>query len=301
MGIFSKPDTHSVLLVDIASASVGVGLSGVREQALPELVVTTRVPFAHKPDFDFVRIEHAMLLALRDALGVAFREGTLLLSKKGYPSSINHCIISFSSPWFVSKLGNSQSDFVSDLMGRYESDMELFASDQGLHSATQVRLLRQIEDEIIRAFGIKEGVSPQNFTVMFSKVVDHAFQDIEPALFVDMTGHTTDILSMNKGAFHTHHSMPLGTLGLKEKQLEWNAFWNELSKERSEEFSSGNVFLISDDYPGSKDLLGSLLPKARIIPFGSENGFIREMVKFDGTALPNERLAILLTFSNLFL
>jgi hypothetical protein len=301
MGLFSKPDIHSVLLVDIASSSVGVGLSGVREGALPELVVTTRVPFAHKNDFNFEHIERAMLLALRDALAIAFREGTLLLKKKGYPSAVNHSVVSFSSPWFVSQLGGSEPGFVSSLMERYQEDMELFGSDTRLYSATQKKLMKRIEDEIIRAFGIKEGMSIENFTVVFSKVLDHAFDNIDPALFVDMTGHMTDVLSLRRGNFHSHHSVPIGTMKLHEKELEWNSFWKCLSKDHPEEFSAGNIFLVSEDYEKGLSSLRKLLPKARIIPFGTDNGFMQEMISLHPGAVPNERLAIILTFSNLFL
>jgi hypothetical protein len=301
MSFFSKLKVHSVLLVDIASSSVGVGLSGVKEGRLPELVVTTRVPFAHKPDFDFANMEQAMILALRDALNVAFKEGTQLLSKKGYPSAVNHCVISFSSPWFVSKLGGKQADFVSELKEKYAEEMELFGSDWRIYSATHKKLLKRIEDEIIRVFGIKEGMSIENFTVLFSKVMHHAFDDIEPAMFVDMTGHMTDVLAANKKELQGHHSIPVGTHSLESKNLEWNAFWRELAKNHDREFSSGNVFLIADNYDLGIDALQKLLPEARIIPFGKDNGFVQEMATLAEKATPNERLAIILTFSNLFL
>jgi hypothetical protein len=301
MSFFSKPKVHSVLIVDIASSSVGVGLSGVRAGQLPELVVTTRVPFAHKEDFDTAHIERAMLLALRDALNVAFREGTKLLANKGYPTSVNHSVISFSSPWFVSKLGGKQSDFVSELMEKYESDMELFGSDYRMYNATDKRLLKRIEDEILRVFGIKEGVSVENFTVMFSRVMDHAFDNIDPALFVDMTGHTTDILALKKGAYHGHHTVPIGTLKLKDRDLEWNKFWNSLSETNAPDISRGHVFLVADDYGLSLPSLKKLLPNARIIPFHADNGFIDEMAMITGNKRSSEKLAIILAFSNLFL
>jgi hypothetical protein len=297
---FKKPPVHSVLLIDISSNSVGVGLSGIRNGSLPELAFTTRIPFAHRADFNLDHIERAMLFALRDALAVTFREGLHQLNKRGFPGHMNHCIISFSSPWFISKLGGSESSFVSSLLEKYSDDMEIFESERGLHGATEAKLLKRIEDEVLRTFGLKEGIGVQSFSVVFSKVLEHAFEDLDPALFVDISGHTTDVLSMNKGKYEGYHSAPIGTFKLKERELEWNTFWNNFFEHHPEEFSNSNVFLVADDYELSKPALELIIPHAHILPFDTDNEFIKEMIQKHSHQAQNERLIILATFTNLF-
>lgn len=302
MGLFSKPDTHSVLLIDIASSSVGIGLSGIRESALPELVFTARVPFGYKHDFDLVHLELAMLSALREALGVAHREGPHLLKSRGFPSAINHAIISFSSPWYASELGEDHRTFRNKLEGRFNAPVEVFEMADGLMSATERKLIKKIEEEVIRTFGIKEGIGLQSFTFSFSRVISHAFQDIEPAIFVDMTGHMTDLLSMSRGMYHTSISAPVGTHALKrEADMLWDTFWEKIAAEHHALFHSGNIFLIADTYDLARNHMQKAFPGARVISFGASRGFVDEMVRAAPGLVPIERLAVLATYSNLFL
>ncbi len=302
MGLFSKPDTHSVLLIDIASSSVGIGLSGIRDGALPELVFTVRIPFGYKTDFDLVHIEPAMMLALHSALGIAHREGARLLGQKGYPGSINHAVISFSSPWYASALGRDHQGFRNRLEERFGSPVEVFESENGLMSAVERRLAKKVEEAVIRAFGVKEGIGLSSFTFSFARVAKHAFADLEPAVFADMTGHMTDMLSMHSGEFKQKMSVPVGTHTLsREADMPWNAFWKKLSGEHAEEFHHGNVFLIADNYELGRAHLTELFPDARVISFGASRGFIDEMVQSAPSTVPIERLAILAAYSNLFL
>lgn len=302
MGLFSKPDTHSVLLIDIASASVGIGLSGIREGALPELIFTARVPFGYKPDFDLSHIEPAMLHALRDALGVAHREGPRLLRDRGFPAGINHAVISFSSPWYSSVLGSDHEAFRSNLEERYDRPVEVFESADGLMSAVERRLAKKIEEEVIRAFGIKEGIGLASFTFSFSRVARRAFGNLEPVIFADMTGHMTDLLSMDRGVYKQKMSVPAGTHTLREEAgMPWDTFWKKLNGEHPAEFQRSNVFLIADDYELARLHLSALLPEARIISFGAYRGFIDEMVRSAPGLTPIERIAVLAAYSNLFL
>lgn len=302
MGLFSKPDTHSVLLIDIASSSVGIGLSGIREGALPELAFTARIPFAYREDFSMSNLESAMLFALREVLGVAHREGPKLLSDRGFPAAINHAIISFSSPWYASGLGSDHKTFRNSLEQRYSTPVEVFEQSDGIMSAIERRLIKKIEEEIIRTFGIKEGIGLQSFTFSFSRVINHAFQDIEPALFVDMTGHATDILSMRNNEYRSHVSMPAGTHALRrEAPVPWDDFWSKFESEHGRTAPGTNVFLVADDYALARAHLASMLPEVRIISFGASRGFIDEMVRTTLSLTPLERLAILATYSNLFL
>jgi len=302
MGLFSKPDTHSVLLIDIASSSVGIGLSGIREGALPELAFTARIPFGYKEDFDLAHIEPAMLLALHSALGIAHREGPALLRQKGYSGVINHAVISFSSPWYSSALGSDDKAFRTRLEERYGSPIEVFESSEGLMSAIERRLIKKIEEAVIRTFGIKEGIGLSSFTFSFARVAKHAFADLEPVTFTDMTGHMTDLLSVHRGAYKQKMTVPVGVHTLKsEGDMPWDTFWQKLSGEHAEEFRRGNVFLIADDYDIGREHLAQLFPEARIISFGASRGFIDEMVRSAPSTVPIERLAILATYSNLFL
>jgi hypothetical protein len=302
MGLFSKPDTHSVLLIDIASASVGIGLSGITEGALPELAFSARVPFAYREEFDLAHLEHAMIFALREALGVAHREGPRLLAQRGYPGSINHAVISFSSPWYASALGSDHAGFRSALEERFSSPAEVFEMQDGLMSAAERRLVKKIEEEVIRAFGIREGIGLSSFTFSLSRVARHAFADLEPALFADMTGHMTDMLGFSSGHYSKSLSVPVGTHALKrEAGIPWAEFWQKLSSEHAQGFERGNVFLVADDYDLARTHLASMLPEARIIAFGARGGFVGEMVKARDSLAPIERLAILAAYSNLFL
>jgi hypothetical protein len=302
MGIFSKPAAHSVLLVDIASSSVGIGLSGIKDGGVPELVFTTRVPFAYKQDFDYKHIEHACIHSLRDALNIALKEGTKILKGRGYPASVNHAIISFSSPWYMSELGTDTKQFHNRLENEFDSKMEVFESDMGVMSASDKRFIRKIEEEVIRTFGIEKGIGLSSFTFMFSRVISHAFHGIDPAVFVDMTGHTTDVLSTASGVYHGSFSVPVGTHSLRcGNCIPWDEYWAKINERHDDTFHKGNIFLIADEYDLAKDYLHRVMPRARIIPFGKSEGFLTEMVKVDPTLLPVERLAILATYSNLFL
>jgi len=302
MGLFSKPDTHSVLLIDIASSSVGIGLSGIREGALPELVFTARIPFGYKADFDLAHIEPTMMLALHNALGIAHREGAQLLRQRGYPGAINHAVISFSSPWYASGLGSDHQSFRSRLEERYGAPVEVFESESGLMSAIERRLARKIEEAVIRTFGIKEGIGLSSFTFSFARVAKHAFADLEPAVFADMTGHATDLLSMHKSEYKHKVSVPVGTHTLKsEAGMPWDTFWKQLRGTHDDVFHRGNVFLIAEDYDLGRTHLSALFPEARIISFGASRGFIDEMVRSAPSTAPVERLAILAAYSNLFL
>lgn len=302
MGIFSKPETHSVLLVDIASSSVGVGLSGIRDKDLPELVFTARVPFAYRKDFDHSLIEHACMYALRDALGIALREGTKLLRQHGYPNAINHAIISLSSPWYLSELGTDPKSFRSRLEEQYGSPIEVFESKHGVMSATERRFVRRVEDEIIRIFGVKQGIELSSFTFTLSRIVSHAFHNPGPTMFVDMTGHMTDILSMKDGAYHGNFSVPAGVHTLKHRDtIPWAEFWSQITNSHHPDFHTGTIFLIADEYTMAHEHLLRVLPRSRVVPFGASRGFITEMVRVVPTQKPIERLAILATYSNLFL
>lgn len=302
MGIFSKPAAHSVLLVDLASSSVGIGLYGVRDGRVPELAFTTRVPFAYRADFNHSLIVEACMQALREALSVTLKQGPSRLMAKGYPVSLNHAIISFSSPWYLSELGNDTGEFHRRVEDLYGAKMEVFESELGVMSASEKRFIRRIEDEIIRTFGIEKGIGLSSFTFMFSRVISHAFHGIDPAIFVDMTGHTTDVLNLHSGKYHGSFSIPAGTHKLRhEGKIPWDDFWCHINDKCDKSFTAGNIFLIADEYDLARENLLRVMPNARIIPFGRSHGFLGEMVRVDPTLTPVERLAILATYSNLFL
>lgn len=300
-----KPKTHSVLLIDIASTSVGIGLAGIREGHLPEIVFSIREPFGHTRDFDLSHLETAMLFNLKSALhkGLA---GMPSLQKRGFPSALNHSLISFSSPWFISDLGVGGEELKTNLERKYGTPMEILDEEDGLVSVIEKSFLGRIEDEVIRYLGLKEGIGFQSFPLIFSRVISHAFQNIEPAIFVDMTGRTTDFLIKKGGRFHLTYSIPVGPKTLEhmeDGEEAWVRPWRTVRTNMDPILFSGDVFLISEPeyYEIGSKLLNMVLPQARIIPFHEENGFVREMVKPTSGGRTNERLAVLTTFSNLFL
>lgn len=295
--------SRSVLLVDIASSSIGVGLSGIREKALPELIFTARVPFAHSESFDFKLIEPAMMMALKGVLGAAFSGGTGLLRQRGYPAHLDHAIISFSSPWFVSELGTEEGELKTRLSEEYGEEMHVFEREGSLRSATQKKLVRKIEDEIIRTFGIERGIGVSSFSVVFSKVLNRAFQNLGPSLYADMTGHTTDILAHDGSAIRSAMSVPIGHMHLSRNESGLRNFWKQVEPGLPQEALQGNVFVIADNgqAPLLHKALVPVLPTARLIPFHTENDFLRDMAVTLPTARTNERLVFLAAYSNLFL
>ncbi len=302
MSLFSKSDVHSVLLIDITSSSVGIGLSGMKDDALPELVFSARIPFGFKEDFDTAHIEHAMMHALKDLLSISLHEGAKLLKDRGFSSTINHAVISFSSPWHASSVSSDVNGFKKDLEKRFDGRVEIFESEMGHTSAAERRLIKKIEDEVIRTFGIKKGMDISSFNFTFSRVVNQTLHDIHPAVFVDMTGRATDVLKMNKNSYQGSFSLPVGSHHLgRAEDISWEEYWSIINDEHMPEFHKGNLFLVADDYELGKKYLHRVLPFSRIIPFGTNKGFLNDLVKFQKGTSSTERIAILAAYSKLFI
>lgn len=68
-----------------------------------------------------------------------------------------------------------------------------------LISAARKNLLWKVENELIKAAGIRRGVVMASFTYAYFKVLSHAFQNLHSALLINMTAESTDLLFLRHG------------------------------------------------------------------------------------------------------
>ncbi len=103
MSLFGSSSKENTLLVDIASSSVAVALVHNDKGKSPEIDFTIRLPINNSPDSQ-AGINQKMLLTLREALTITYKEGVKILIAKKRPKNINVALIGMSSLWYTSKL-----------------------------------------------------------------------------------------------------------------------------------------------------------------------------------------------------
>lgn len=173
----------TTLVIHIRSGSVSAGLVGAPKKGLPDVVYHFKQIFKSGDS-----AEKAMLLALRKVLKKVFDEGVSCVREKGFPSDIDHTIIS--------------------LAGRWVDEREKEFADP--------ELIKAIEIEVGRAMGIRRGVAFHTFSHIFHQILSNLEKNLGRVLLIDF-GHDAMHATMLNGVGRMPAiNVPLGSHSLVE-------------------------------------------------------------------------------------
>lgn len=133
----------------------------------------------------------------------------------------------------INLLGDEKRNFKHDLDSKYNSEHEISVEITSISAngyeitssvlkkgipteigfmlgASDKEIIRKIEEEIVRTFGVKRGMSLVSYMFPFHKVFSKAFQNLHSALFIKMTGEITDLLMTGKRHPLGSTSIPFG-------------------------------------------------------------------------------------------
>jgi hypothetical protein len=85
---------ETVLLIDVGNGSIGAGLVVFSKNKIPKSIYNVRLPFSILEKIDASKLESGMGLLLDDVLGNM---------SKFIPPNLSSVLVTFSSPWFISK------------------------------------------------------------------------------------------------------------------------------------------------------------------------------------------------------
>ncbi len=258
-------------------------------------------------------------------------------------------------------LRSEQINFLEELKNVYKEESEIFESNiigvsangyrienwtnktatafdiTFLQAGAPKKLIRAIENEVIKTFGTKRGISVHSINSILSQLISHSYKNLHSAILVDISGDTTNILFIHDSVPEKVVLIPFGinslvnkisenlTLprviaesmmslylkgDLKEESVkeldgvfldardEWD-FNSIISKENSIYHSPQNIFLVSDTKYGEigKTMLEDIFLDKEVIILDCKQGFIKECIKSDKENYLDGHLAILGTYS----
>ncbi len=195
------------------------------------------------------------------------------------------------------------------------------------HQITHDHLIRYIEDEVCKYFGIKKGIHTLKFVDVLSKIVGQVFQNTPSVLLITMNGENTNLQFVHLGKHGQSLNIPFGLNNVKRMtgpnltlfvndslDAKTTRIINEAVSSSTKEFkdlwdktehfkidSPYVVYLVSPTpfENIAKTLIESILPDTNITAFGVDNHFIKELIRLPRNEPVNHKLAILGAFSNL--
>ncbi|MBX4200002.1 hypothetical protein KW790_00865 [Candidatus Parcubacteria bacterium] len=132
-------------------------------------------------------------------------------------------------------ISKEEEQFKKDLKNAYQSECEVFESqvanirlngyeaslpiskytksaEVSIHmSAAERHLIKRVEEEVIRSFGIRRGFHIQGFMFTFWNVLTRSFKNTHTALLVDMSHETTDVFLIHKDFPAENFILPFGS------------------------------------------------------------------------------------------
>ena len=101
LSFFEKEKEEVSLLIDIGNGTIQAGLASFSKGKLPKFLYTVKLPFPVLGAPDIKRLSTDLSTLLDSVLTAVVKEGLSNLYKKN--KKLRHTLITFSSPWFISK------------------------------------------------------------------------------------------------------------------------------------------------------------------------------------------------------
>ncbi|MFZ2620919.1 MAG: hypothetical protein WAX85_02640 [Minisyncoccia bacterium] len=104
---FSKNKNEEIsLLIDIGNGSIGGAFVLFKERSVPKILYNVRLPFAIVDSIDSSKLLSNMESLLEETLSNLFKKSLLHKDWEEGSKKISSVLVSFSSPWFISKTKN---------------------------------------------------------------------------------------------------------------------------------------------------------------------------------------------------
>lgn len=341
-----KRESEAILVIDIDSGSTGAATIRTHREGVPELVSSARNPFILPDRPTPESMKSAMLASLKLSLSetVSKLGGpahiALVTLSSPWLSTHQKTVVVENGKGFVfdrsmiNKIIAEEAElFATMLKETFTEDSEIFeaaitnlylngyevpgpmkekvkkAEVSFILSATTKELLRNIEDEIIRAVGVKKGVMYQSFMFAFFKVLSHSYQNLHSALLINMSSEITDILFLRNGVSAHNATLPFGptsvarTLSAK-LAIPLEVAYSYLTVFASQEFDSETTSLIDqtllaveDEWKRLWQTMGESIPQGKDVPYAVflvvPRGFEAFVKTFLESVLPGRSIIVL--------